>query len=521
MRESEPRHHLLRKALWTAWSVLSLIVAAELAFLLVENSGHLVYTVDDAYIHLALAENLAEGHYGVNADEVSAASSSILWPFLLAPWASLKYGHLAPFLLNLAAALATLYFYGRVVVSSFSDSTRAIVVTLLLLLIPATNLIGLLFIGMEHSLQVMLVAAIVWGLVQEIETRKAAAWIFPAIVVAGLIRYETLAVALPALAFLFLRGHRKPSVVAGVVLAAALGTFSGVLLHLGLEPLPNSILMKAPALTTGGVSIGAMDNLFLHLSSAPGLALLLSMIYLVAVAAFGKKHKREERLLAGTIALGAVLHLLFGRTGYQRYEVYMCTAAFLALLYLVPKSLAGFQSHLSFFTGERVMVLVMSPLAMLYGVTLFTIPLASNNIYEQHYQMHRFAVECYKRPVAVIDLGYVSFRNENYVLDLAGLASKEMFHLLRTDRSADRLAEIFRAYDVRLAMVFQPYFRPPKDWVHVGTFRLGKKRIAPASSTVQIYAHGEDASQVRSLLRGFRTTLPAGAELDILPPPAD
>ena len=49
------------------------------------RGGHFSYTLDDAYIHLALAENLAGGHYGVNLGEYSAASSSILWPLLLIP----------------------------------------------------------------------------------------------------------------------------------------------------------------------------------------------------------------------------------------------------------------------------------------------------------------------------------------------------------------------------------------------------------------------------------------------------
>lgn len=43
-----------------------------------------MYTLDDPYIHLSLAENLLRGHYGVNLDEVASPSSSILYPFLLA-----------------------------------------------------------------------------------------------------------------------------------------------------------------------------------------------------------------------------------------------------------------------------------------------------------------------------------------------------------------------------------------------------------------------------------------------------
>ncbi|MBN2327748.1 MAG: hypothetical protein JXR73_11395 [Candidatus Omnitrophica bacterium] len=58
-----------------------------LAQILVMNHGVFCYTLDDAYIHLALSENIIHGHYGINPGECSSPSSSILWPFLLAPWA--------------------------------------------------------------------------------------------------------------------------------------------------------------------------------------------------------------------------------------------------------------------------------------------------------------------------------------------------------------------------------------------------------------------------------------------------
>ena len=52
------------------------------------NEGLFTYTLDDPYIHLRLAENISQGHYGINPSEYSAPSSSILWPFLLVPFSS-------------------------------------------------------------------------------------------------------------------------------------------------------------------------------------------------------------------------------------------------------------------------------------------------------------------------------------------------------------------------------------------------------------------------------------------------
>ncbi|NLF86948.1 MAG: hypothetical protein GX571_12695, partial [Lentisphaerae bacterium] len=47
--------------------------------------GHWVYTLDDAYIHLVMARNLAlHGVWGVAPDVFAACSSSPLWTLMLA-----------------------------------------------------------------------------------------------------------------------------------------------------------------------------------------------------------------------------------------------------------------------------------------------------------------------------------------------------------------------------------------------------------------------------------------------------
>src|SRR5262249_14612423 len=92
-----------RSALWIPVACLVVLPSAALLFLiLLHDGGHFTYTLDDPYIHLALARNIAFGGYGINPGEPAAPSSSILWPFLLAPFARLPaIFELAPLLLNL------------------------------------------------------------------------------------------------------------------------------------------------------------------------------------------------------------------------------------------------------------------------------------------------------------------------------------------------------------------------------------------------------------------------------------
>src|SRR5262249_7930106 len=80
-REATSAGHPLRVPL----VFLVALIGAELAALMMLNHGAITYTLDDAYIHLALAEHISHGHYGINATEFSAPSSSIAWPFILAP----------------------------------------------------------------------------------------------------------------------------------------------------------------------------------------------------------------------------------------------------------------------------------------------------------------------------------------------------------------------------------------------------------------------------------------------------
>ena len=46
--------------------------------------GHLIYTLDDPYIHLRLAQIILRGGYGINIGEYSSPCSSIIYPYLLA-----------------------------------------------------------------------------------------------------------------------------------------------------------------------------------------------------------------------------------------------------------------------------------------------------------------------------------------------------------------------------------------------------------------------------------------------------
>jgi hypothetical protein len=86
------------------WAVLGPMAALLATGILVLNRGRFVYALDDPCIHLAISENLLHLTYGVNAGETASASSSIIYPVLLAPFAPWRIHEYVPLAINLLAA---------------------------------------------------------------------------------------------------------------------------------------------------------------------------------------------------------------------------------------------------------------------------------------------------------------------------------------------------------------------------------------------------------------------------------
>ncbi len=132
-----------KKAFFVAAIILIISIVVELIAILFINHGKLVYSLDDAYIHLALAENIANGHYGVNIQEYSAPSSSIIWPFLLAFFTPSSLSDYIPLFINVLAAIATLFVCYKIIEISLTDlenNQKSVIIAIItILLIPSTN----------------------------------------------------------------------------------------------------------------------------------------------------------------------------------------------------------------------------------------------------------------------------------------------------------------------------------------------------------------------------------------------
>ena len=131
-----------------------------------ETGGHCPYTLDDAYIHMAMAKHVAaHGVWGVTPYEFSSTSSSPLWTLLLAGAFYLCGPREAlPLILNLLSAAALLgLLHGVLRREGFRASQAALVLALAIVVVPLPPMV---FCGLEHPFHLLLSTGLVYCGVQ-------------------------------------------------------------------------------------------------------------------------------------------------------------------------------------------------------------------------------------------------------------------------------------------------------------------------------------------------------------------
>lgn len=507
---------------------VALYLAAVLALLLAilhRDDGVFTYTLDDPYIHLALAANLAHGHYGINPGEASSPSSSIVWPFLLVPSAGSAWGMFLPLAWNVLFCGIAAWLLGRIV-DGWAGQTRAnmraqdnvakwrwmgkLVVAVGLMLVA--NLAGLTFVGMEHGLQVLLAITCAAGMMEAFAGRRMPAWCLWAAVLGPIVRYENF--ALMAAVAIALYGQGRGRAAARVVALSVVGPalFSIFLVSRGLPALPTSVLVKARAYSQqGNAAIAILRSQYLALHTRMTIpewwAQAAVGVILIVLAMLAKQRVRRFVLLGATLAAG--LQLALGQFDwFHRYEVYA----------IVFTALVAAQALVSMRLHWRYLAIALFAIACPYELALWDTPAAAANIYQQQYQMHRFVADFYRGNVAVNDLGWVSYRRPAgvYVLDLWGLASPEASRQERKD--AAWLDAIVREHGAGLAIIYPDWYDEgaPDDWQPLATMCIRSPFTSISRPCVVFYSTPVgDAGLLTAEMAAFARTLPAGVKMTL------
>jgi hypothetical protein len=214
-----------------------------------QNGGHLVYPLDDPYIHMAMAKNLSQhGVWGVTRYGFTSSSSSPLWTLLL----SLVYSMAGPnepalLVLDLIFALLTLVLVDRLMAGrGLGQWSRSCVLCGLVVLVP---LPAMVLTGQEHVLHLLVSMLFLWFGAKAVAGPKSR-FNWPLVGLGFLltaVRYEgAFLVAAVVLLLLWRRRTRLGLVLAGAALVPIVA-YGIVSVSQGWYFLPNSVLMKASA----------------------------------------------------------------------------------------------------------------------------------------------------------------------------------------------------------------------------------------------------------------------------------
>lgn len=510
---------------------VALVHVALMARAALHHTGdHWCYPLDDTFIHLSLARHLAfDGVFGVTNYGFTSAASSVIWPLLLAAAMKIVGNHvILPFVLNVIAGVALCWVItdalGREA-ASVGTWARAAIGAAIVLIVPLATM---MMLGMEHVLHMALALAFVLeaGRVISSSRERAGRLVLLACLLVAT-RYEGLFSVGIAAGLILLR--RRFALGAGLVAAGAapivlFGAYS--LAHGGLF-LPNSVLLKGRHLAISDISdVGDLlggDVLNVISIQSYLLPLVFGTLALLVRAA-----RRQGIWAAETVRLvvafgTTIAHVELARLGwFYRYEAYLVVVDSTVIAIALARAFPEFSFKRAWrdspivAIGTALTILVgCAPLAVRALAAQGSTPLAVQNIFQQQVQTARFLKRYFPRdPVAINDIGAVSYYGDEPIVDLVGLASlpiaraKSMqLEKLLSSAQLERFAKV-----APVAVIYDDWFAPnvPPSWVRLGRLRIDSNR-ACAFDSVSVYAtSGAQVPRVLAALDGFSRDLPAG-----------
>ncbi len=477
--------------------------------------GRFTYALDDAYIHLAMARQLATHQvWGISPNEFSGVSSSLLWTALLSFFFFI-FGdaEIAPFVLNILLGTLLLWVLDRLWSKvSLGAPWRLGLLALAFLAVP---LASQPMIGMEVSLQCLLVATffysiVLWSGVSD-RTRDVITLLLAFLL--GAVRYECiLLVEITAFGFL-LRGETRRAVAIGLVGALPALIYGVFAMLEGGTFLPNTLFLKS----------GTVDAVMRKIPNAwqpmlfVGVSVIALFAILILLTRYVRKHFPNWRPSGTAIGFSATIVTAIAQFAiaspeqqFERYRAYV----YIALLIWLGMFVGWLVNRPSTNSSRRYRI---AAIVLLAGLSTAHIPkfalyfsktaIASKNIWDQQVQMARFVGRyCGGKPVVLVDIGAVSYYSNSPVIDLVGLGTDRIARMrLATGDPSDSMNDFIRKSHARVAIIYPILrYRPDPDWIKKGSLVI-EDRYVCARDTVDFYAlRVSDTEWLRSSLSDFR-----------------
>jgi hypothetical protein len=441
------------RRLWRSPLLLAVVVflvslAAALRTALSGTDGRLIYALDDAYIHMAVARTLANhGIWGCTPFHFSSSSSSLLWTFLLGvAYRPFGVHDWTPLVLNVGFAISTLAVAnGSLARIGVQPLLRA---AALLGIVVAFPLTGMVLMGMEHILHLLLTVGFAALAVETLagppegprprRRRTVALCVLGALL--GASRYEGFfLVGLACLGFLL---RRQPVRAVSVFVASLLpvAAFGAISVANGWYFLPNPLMVKAVGETASTLSallkpFGSEDLAFLQNNRAMpillGLGALAALAHGLARRGVWRPPVLFPLLLAAMILLHG--HFVFSPLYWAyRYDAYLVGFGLLVAAVV----LAEVPGPRSFPRGALPALLVASLVPVLAdvreGLSADAEIEGMGRTYLEQYQTARFIRSYYPADAVIVnDLGAVTYYTQARILDLVGLGNIEPVRIMR------------------------------------------------------------------------------------------
>ncbi|MEI8349274.1 MAG: hypothetical protein WCI77_03880 [Candidatus Omnitrophota bacterium] len=493
--------------------VLVFLVAVCLIFSVKKNQGHLIYALDDAYIHMAIAKNFVQhGVWGATKYDFNSSSSPILWLLLL----SLDYFFFgvnvaAPFLLNIICAIL-------VCVVSYVFLKKQKVHPLLVCIVLQgviffTPLPAMIFSGMEHTMH-LLITIVFFSLAVEVLSKKdpdviKSRLLFISAPLLTATRYESIFLVFVVCCLCVIKRRLWYALRLGCIGILPFILYGVISVSKGWYFVPTAFFLKCNWVTyffSKGQSITFLHFFYDRIVSTPHILFFVVSILLMYIIRLNRFSGRmmigeEKQLMAGIFLAITFLHMQFAGIGwYYRYEAYLVGLGILIIGVMLGEYFPG-----KFFSGKRKEVLLKccvlgvfffvfaKPLIFRGKTSLLQISTATHNIYEQQYQMGLFLNKFYQgESIAANDVGIINYLTDIRTLDLYGLISIEVIDAkLHRKYNTAMIRALVAQRKVKIVIVGDHWSIPrggiPQEWVKVGQWKI-PNNIACGNDTVSFYA---------------------------------
>lgn len=522
--------------------IIFLAIVSALLFLSLEkNDGHIVYALDDPYIHMAMAKNFAEhGVWGVTKYGFTSSTSSPLYTLLLsALYFIFGVNEITPLILNILFAIILLtvvylilrrykieYFYNLIVLIS---------------LIIFTPLPTLVFVGMEHIIQIILVILFVYFSAKLIassdESQKEwfKSYEIILLILAPLvtaIRYEGLVLLAVVCALIFIYRKFMYSIILGLVGTLPVAIYGLISVSKGWYFLPNSIILKERAnilpyfIAHHQIQLIPVEIQFLELLCA--YIIFIALYYFLNHNILKKRIKKEILIMNVILISLGIINFLFAGVGwFYRYDAYL-VALGIFIIALSLSEIKGFKFSIGRINRKNMAKYLLIVISFILIITLLSNPLesrgfeslketpqATNDRYLGHIYPAQFVATYYNNStIAVNDLGAMSFYTDARILDIYGLGSKEpVYYLEETGKYNKSEVDIWTKQQSTEIAILQPEWivispRIPDSWQMAGQWNT-PQNVAFGDTTIGIYAvNYSKKDELIKNLKKFSSALP-------------